>query len=108
MMCAEDVRAGRVERVVRVVSWNIRAGGGKRVAALAAQLVRWQPDVVVLCEFRATPSSVWLAGTLAAAGFVYQECTADTARASANCLLVASRWPLRRLRARHAPAAPGR
>jgi exonuclease III len=93
---------------LRIISWNIRAGGGRRVAAIADQVVRWQPDVVALCEFRATPPSVWLATALADAGLVYQECTAEAVRASVNCLLVASRWPLQRLRTRYAPLAPGR
>src|SRR5258706_10322569 len=33
---------------VKIVGWNIRAGGGARCEALAAQLRRWQPDVVAL------------------------------------------------------------
>ena len=42
---------------MRIVGWNIRAGGGRRVAALAAQIARWTPDVVALSEFRGTPPS---------------------------------------------------
>ena len=43
---------------MRVVFWNIRAGGGKRVGRIARQLEGWAPDAVALCEFRATPPSV--------------------------------------------------
>ena len=93
---------------MRIVGWNIRAGGGRRGEALAAQLARWTPDVVALCEFRATPPSAALARALADMGLAHQLRTADAAAASANRLLVASRWPLRRIRQRHAPREPGR
>ena len=31
---------------MRIVAWNIRAGGGVRGEAIAAQLRRWHADVV--------------------------------------------------------------
>jgi len=93
---------------MRIVSWNIRAGAGQRVEPMAAQLGRWAPDVAVLCEFRATPPSVLLARRLAEQGLAYQRTTADPRLPSVNSLLVASRWPLRRVGARDAPREPGR
>jgi exonuclease III len=93
---------------VRIVAWNIRAGGGRRAEALSAQLRRWAPDVVALCEFRGTPPSAALAEALAAQGLGHQESTADRARPGANGLLVASRWPLRRLMLPQGPREPGR
>lgn len=93
---------------VRLVTWNIRAGGGRRVEALAAQLGRWRPDVVALCEFRGTPPSLALARSLADQGLLHQETTAAPGRPRVNALLVASRWPLRRLPARAAPREPRR
>jgi exonuclease III len=93
---------------MRIVAWNIRAGGGRRAGGLARQLTRWQADVVVLSEFRATPPSRALAAALAAAGLTHQLTTADRARPRTNALLVAARWPLRRLRLRAAPAEPRR
>jgi exonuclease III len=88
---------------LRVVAWNIRAGGGVRAEAIARQLVRWAPDVVALCEFRATLPSVRLAGLLAESGLVHQATTATAGLPIANALLVAARWPLRRLRLRAGP-----
>ena len=82
---------------MRIVSWNIRAGGGTRVEAIAAQLERWAPDVVMLCEFRGTPPSLWLAETLAAQGYVHQLTTAHASAPGRNALLIASRYPLRPL-----------
>jgi exonuclease III len=89
---------------VRVVAWNIRAGGGVRTASIARQLVRWEPDIVALSEFRGTPPSAALASRLAAHGLVHQLATCDPRAVDRNALLIASRWPLRRLRVRGAPA----
>jgi exodeoxyribonuclease-3 len=88
---------------MRVVAWNIRAGGGVRVDAIARQLHRWRADVVALSEFRATPPSARLAALLAAQGLTFQASSADPAIPGLNALLVASRWPLRRVHLRGAP-----
>lgn len=93
---------------MRVVAWNIRAGGGVRAGAIARQLGRWAPDVVVLSEFRATPPSLALAAALGRAGLPHQLTTAAAAEPRANALLLAARWPLRRLRLPPAPLEPGR
>jgi exonuclease III len=93
---------------MRVVAWNIRAGGGRRAAAIARQLHRWAPDVVALSEFRASPPSCALARWLGTRGLAHQLTTADPRRPAANALLVAARWPLRRVRLRAAPSEPGR
>jgi exodeoxyribonuclease-3 len=93
---------------MRVVFWNIRAGGGARADAIARQLARWTPDVVALSEFRCTPPSSRLGAALAAQGLAHQRRTTDPARPSANCLLLASRWPLRLVRGGVGPGEPGR
>jgi exonuclease III len=93
---------------MRIVAWNIRAGGGVRAAAVARQIGRWAPDVVALSEFRATPPSRALAAALAARGLVHQHTTADPRQPGLNALLVAARWPLRRLRLAGQPSEPGR
>jgi hypothetical protein len=54
---------------MRIVSWNILAGGGKRAAAIAEQLERWRPSQVVLCEYRGTPPSQNLAARLSSFKF---------------------------------------
>jgi len=75
-------------RRVRVVAWNIRAGGGVRADAIARQLARWQADVVALSEFRATPPSARLAARLAACGLAHQLATCDPRTMTRNALLV--------------------
>jgi exonuclease III len=93
---------------MRIIAWNIRAGGGRRGGLIARQLARWAPDVVALSEFRATPPSRMLAASLAALGLPHQLTTADPARPDRNALLVAARWPLRRVRLGAGPVEPGR
>ena len=93
---------------MRIVFWNIRAGGGVRVGRIAAQLERWAPDAVALCEFRATPPSCELARALAALGLGHQCTTAEPAQPSANRLFIATRFPLRRIRLRVGSGDPGR
>src|SRR5262245_9945555 len=84
------------------------AGGGRRAGALAARLRGWRPDVVALCEFRATPPSVALAVALAAHGLRHQATSIDPRRPGANAILVASRWPVERTRLPQEPREPGR
>ena len=93
---------------MRIVGWNIRAGGGVRGLALAAQLERWRPDVVALSEFRGTPPSFALARALAEMGLGHQLHPLDPIAPSVNRLLVASRWPLRRIGRGRGPREPGR
>jgi len=83
---------------MRIVFWNIRAGGGVRIAPIAAQIERWAPDAVALCEFRATPPSLELARMLATLGLPHQCTTAQSVNPAANRLFLAARWPLTRIR----------
>ena len=94
--------------IVRIVAWNIRAGGGRRVDRIAETIERLGADVVALSEFRATAPSRRLAELLEQLGLSYQLSTADARRPAANRLLVASIWPLRRVALRNAPKEPGR
>ena len=93
---------------MRIVSWNIRAGGGSRVAGIAQQLERWTADIVCLCEFRGTAASLSLAAALVDLGYVHQQTTAAAAPLAANGLLVASRRPLEVLTLHRAPLEPKR
>lgn len=93
---------------LRIVSWNIRAGGGRRVELIADQLRNWGADVVALSEFRATPPSEHLKALLGGCGLGFQTTTADPGLPASNRLLIASRWPFRVVRLRNAPVEPGR
>lgn len=93
---------------IRIVHWNIRAGGGTRSAGVAQQLHEWAPDVAVLTEFRGTPPSARIADALADIGLSFQISTAVRRRPAENRMFVASRWPLRRIGLRRAPTEPGK
>jgi exonuclease III len=88
---------------MRIVAWNIRAGGGKRAAGILAQLLKWRPDVIGLSEFRGTPASQWLAGELATAGYGAQLSSVSSRHPAKNALLLASREPLHSIKAPRMP-----
>lgn len=87
----------------RFISWNIRAGGGRRAAGILAQLLAWRPNTIGLCEFRGTDASQWLAAELCSAGYRHQLSTVDRKKPARNALLLASRNPLEAITA---PAMP--
>ena len=95
-------------KALRIVSWNIRAGGGRRAALIAEQLANWRADVVALSEFRGTPPSGLLKDMLAEGGLSFQASTTNLRAPDVNSLLIASRWPMRLIRARSRPREPGR
>ena len=94
--------------MLRIVSWNIRAGGGKRADGIIRQLTDWQPDIIALSEFRATQASCWIAAQLDSHGFTHQRCTTDSENPAVNALLLASRWPIRIIKNKHAPVNKNR
>ena len=79
---------------VRLVSWNIQHGGGARVAQLAERIAAWNPDCLVLCEFRGTPPSRKLADQLRLQGLVHQVDTVDAGSPATNGILIAGRYEL--------------
>jgi len=93
---------------MRIVSWNIRAGGGKRHHGIYQQIVEWNPDVVALSEFRGTPASQNLAHLLHQTGWCYQVQTIDEDHRATNALLTASKYPVERLNIPDQPRSPQR
>lgn len=93
---------------MRIVSWNIRAGGGKRASGILAQLLEWQPDIIGLAEFRGTSASQWLSGELGAAGYCSQLTSVNTKLPAKNALLVASKKPLQAMVAPKMPKSRSR
>lgn len=75
---------------IRLLTYNIRQGGGKRVDAIAARVLSYEPDIVVLTEYHASMGSV-LARKLAADGLVHQATSNPPPRQ--NGVFVASRLP---------------
>ncbi len=92
----------------RYLSWNIRAGGGRRAENILAQLRKWRAHTIGLCEFRGTGASQQLAAALADAGYRHQLSSIDPKRPATNALLLASREPLTAIRAPRMPSNPRR
>ena len=82
---------------MRALFWNIRAGGGKRNHQIAEQIAAWQPDLIGLCEFRATPASIELAHLLADLGWPFQLQNTSPENLAANAVFAAANTPLRRI-----------
>ena len=74
---------------MKVLAWNIRHGGGKRLSRIAASILSHAPDVIVLSEFRSVPG-VELENLLAAGG--YGHFHAGPLEPRKNGVAIASRW----------------
>ncbi len=96
------------DAAMRMISWNIRSGGGRRMAGIVDQLQRWQPDIVALQEFRGTPASCELAQHIADLALPHQLSTVDAEHPATNALLLASRYPLRTIQTATTPVLPAR
>ena len=67
---------------LRVLTWNIRQGGGTRLPPIAAALAQHEADVLVISEYRGGKSGERLRAALAAIG--YPHATASTPPAGGN------------------------
>jgi exonuclease III len=77
---------------MRLLAWNIRQGGGTRLAAIAAALARHEADVLVISEYRGGDSGLRLRSALAALG--YRHISAAAPPPGGNGVLIAARLPL--------------
>lgn len=80
---------------MRLITLNLRHGGGRHAPALLAGLLALEGDVLVLTEHRNNPVGERLRTGLAAAGLVHQAVSHAAPRA--NAILVAAREPFRPL-----------
>jgi exodeoxyribonuclease III len=78
---------------VKILSWNIRHGGGTRRRAIVDTIVGHEPDVVVLTEYQPGPG-VQLCDDLRRNGWTHVETTTPAHRY--NGVMVASRVPMTR------------
>jgi len=80
---------------MRLLAWNIRAGGGTRIEAIAAALARHDAELLVLSEYRNGVAGGRLRAALAALGYRWQ-CKKEPP-AGANGVLIAARRRFREL-----------
>ena len=78
---------------MRLLAWNVRAGGGSRLVGIAAALTRHDADVVVLSEYRNGAAGQRLREALAAIG--YRHTTQLGPPPRGNGVLIAARQRFR-------------
>ncbi|MFK7853668.1 MAG: endonuclease/exonuclease/phosphatase family protein [Granulosicoccus sp.] len=78
---------------LRVLSWNILQGGGKRADRIAEAIVVCEPDIAILQEYRNGNSASVILSGLEQIGLVHRHIPKATARK--NCVLIASRYPIK-------------
>jgi exonuclease III len=77
---------------MKILTWNIRHGGGKRLPRVAAAVRAHDADVVVLTEYQPGPGAP-LVEALRASGY---DVESTTPAHRANGVLIAARVPIRR------------
>jgi exonuclease III len=78
---------------VRLLAWNIRAGGGARIDRILDTLATFGADVLVLSEYRDGEAGARLRAGLDTLGYRWK--TAETPPRGANGVLIAARRPFR-------------
>ena len=86
---------------MKLLSWNIRHGGGTRLARIVEEIAAYDADVIALTEYRAEPGKE-LRRSLGERGWGYAE--TSNPQGNENGIAVFSRTPMRR--ARVCPGAP--
>lgn len=74
---------------MRVLNWNIRQGGGTRIASICRHIAEVSPDLLVLSEYRAARESA-LRSAMADVGLPFV--VTSEPPANRNGVLVASKW----------------
>ena len=76
---------------MRLLAWNIRHGGGARLAAIGQALAAHEADILVISEYRGGDSANRLRAMLAGLGYPYA--TTLTPPPGKNGVLIAARHP---------------
>ncbi len=77
--------------MLRILSWNIRQGGGTRVLKICSALTEFGADIVALSEYRNNDSGRKIRAALLAAGYRFQ--IVSSAKASDNSAAIFSKLP---------------
>lgn len=77
--------------MLKILSWNIRQGGGTRVAKIAMHIRSFNAEIVVLSEYRNNDSGMRLRGLMLSYGYRFQH--VSHANASDNSVAIFSKLP---------------
>jgi len=77
--------------MLRIISWNIRQGGGSRIPKIISAIRKIDAQIITLNEYRNSKSGARLRAELLNLGYRYQFVTHS--RTSANSVIIASKIP---------------
>ena len=77
--------------MLKILSWNIQAGGGSRTRSIVSAISKEQAAILVLSEYRNNDAGIRLRGLLMKAGYRHQAVTES--KANNNSVLIAARIP---------------
>ena len=77
--------------MIKILSWNIQAGGGRRVMPIVRKIIESKSNIVTLNEFRNNASGFNIRNGLLKAGFRYQVVTHS--EPNDNSVIIASKIP---------------
>jgi exonuclease III len=77
--------------MIKILSWNIQAGGGSRILPILRKIAESKSNIVVLSEFRNNASGYKIRSGLLNVGYRYQAVTASPS--NDNSVIVASNIP---------------
>lgn len=76
---------------MKILSWNIRQGGGTRIANICKGLTDYNAEIIVLSEYRNNHSGIQIRNLLLRAGYRYQNISA--AQPNENSAAIFSKLP---------------
>ncbi len=77
--------------MIKILSWNIRQGGGRRVARIVKAINDLDAAIIVLSEFRNNATGTFLRNQLLKIGYRYQN--ASTGPTNDNSVFIGSKLP---------------
>jgi exodeoxyribonuclease-3 len=75
---------------MKLLSWNIQHGGGKRIERIASAIHEHEPDIIVLTEFRNNESGKTLCKLLSKDGFEHSQSSIPTGQPNGVCVFSCS------------------
>ena len=78
-------------KMIKVLSWNIRQGGGSRIAPILKVMETEQPDILTFSEYRNNDSGIKIRTGLLKMGYRYQ--AVSNADNNVNTAFIAAKFP---------------
>lgn len=73
---------------MKILAWNIRQGGGRRIQQIIKSILAYQADVIIISEFHNTAPGDLMRSKLLEAGYLFQKTSIEERK---NTVLIASK-----------------